>query len=477
MAKNSFMSPDERRQQIQRDAWDAYNGVFPNSLAVRGRTDDNIKVNRCGPIVDKSASALFGKSLKFGWDKSVKKKAVQYIDDTWSQNRQQTTLQKMAIAAGVTGQVMLRLYDVSPSNKLPRIAVLDPANVSIQTKPDDIDTVLSYTITYSSVDQDSGVETKYRQLIINDAAAKNWLIVDQKQDDKGVWNQVNKETWEYEFPPIIDGQNKPAVASRWGKPDLTPDLIQINRDINFILSNMARIIRFHAHPKTVAKGYDPNNVKTAIDGTLVIPNPAGTLELLEMKGDLHSSLEMVDELQSAMDSLSRIPSIALGTIKDIPKGTVSGLALQVLYAPLVEMTQQKQALYGDVLVEVNRRLLVMAGYVSADCTITWPTVVPEDIAADTVVVTAWKALGFVSKKTMLEKLGLDPDVEESNLEDEEPEDDGTPPDGTPPPAGTTPEIPPDPNNPNPANPANPQTAGASGKPNAPMPPGTLPKAA
>src|SRR5450755_2888594 len=54
----------ERKQQMTR-AWKAYRGELADPLKVKaGQPNDNVKSNRCAPIVDKGVSFLFGQPLQ-----------------------------------------------------------------------------------------------------------------------------------------------------------------------------------------------------------------------------------------------------------------------------------------------------------------------------------------------------------------------------------------------------------------------------
>src|SRR5436853_5975145 len=54
----------ERKRQADK-AWDAYKGKLPDPLKVeKNQPNDNVKANRCEPIVNKIGSALFGQVVK-----------------------------------------------------------------------------------------------------------------------------------------------------------------------------------------------------------------------------------------------------------------------------------------------------------------------------------------------------------------------------------------------------------------------------
>src|SRR5258707_13591247 len=110
----------------------------------------------------------------------------------------------------------------------------------------------------------------------------------------------------------------------------------MNNVLNFTMSNISAILYWHAHPKTWGKGFKASQMNVAINEVLVIEAPDGTLQNLEMHSDLASSRNFSADVRSDMDEQSRVPAVALGRLESLPKGNISGVALQLLFQPLLE---------------------------------------------------------------------------------------------------------------------------------------------
>src|SRR5581483_3337211 len=134
------------------------------------------------------------------------------------------------------------------------------------------------------------------------------------------------------WSPVVDAQNLPCPNEFWGIADLEDDSLDLNKAINFAISNINRIIRFHAHPKTWGRGFQSNQLNIAVDETIVLPGEA-SLQNLEMTSDLSSSIRHYEKLREALHEIARIPEVATGVMTSL--GPLSGVALQVLYQPLV----------------------------------------------------------------------------------------------------------------------------------------------
>lgn len=298
LAQASTPQEDQARRAAIQRAWKAYRGDLPKPLKVAdGQPDDNVRSNRCAPIVDKGTSFLFGQVLKIeatdeatdtsepstppvitpptepGHAPKVKKLAKpkpsptqDFLDGLWGDDDDKMTLlSQMAINGGVCGQVFVKLIPPLTGMKYPRIVVLDPSLVRMVTSPDDVSLVLAYIIEYPV-----GGDMQKRQIIARidpdgDALAvgaddidETWTITTYtRKGSFGNWIQVGSvEDWPYRFAPIFTNQNLPNPNEAWGVPDLSDDIIAMNSNLNFIQSNTSRIIKFHAHPKTWAKGVD-----------------------------------------------------------------------------------------------------------------------------------------------------------------------------------------------------------------------------
>ena len=447
---------DLDRKRAMALAWKAYRGEFQDPLKVtRGQPNDNVKSNRCAPIVDKGVSFLFGKVLKIeasdeaqddtdeeesqeppipgqpAKKKPPKPTPIQdYLDGLWGDDDDKMTLlSESGINGGVCGHTFIKLIPPQGQMQYPRLVVLDPELIRPVTDPDDCKLILAFVIEYptsgdmqkrqiiSRIDPDgmAGIAGEYD---LDDTWSINTYIrrTSNAVQQSNPWMLVKSEDWQYPFSPIFQCQNLPNPNETWGKPDLTPDIIDMNRVLNFIQSNTSRILKWHAHPKTWGKGFRASQLSVAVDDTIIIESETGELQNLEMHSDLSSSLNFAATLRADMDEQSRVPAVALGREDALPKGNISGVALQLLFQPLMEKTTTKQRLYGKMIREISRAALVVAGMISLQqyenypIEAHWQNLLPvDDLAA---AQTSQILLGIgVSEATVLQELGYDADAE------------------------------------------------------------------
>jgi hypothetical protein len=260
-----------RTKRLER-AWRAYRGEYPPPLVVRrGQPDDNVRLNKSRVVVDKGVSFLFGKPLTFEIDGSGDERspAERHLDEVWQANRRQTLLQKLALNGAICGHSYIKI--IPPGGKygpnplpVPRLVLLNPAEMTVEWEPSDIDVVTRYRHQYTGLDPQTRQPTIYRQVIEREGAF--WRIADQRASpDQVQFREVNSVPWPYDFPPIVDAQNLPMPHEYYGEADLESDLLDLVESRNRVISNLARIIRFHGHPRLWGRGFGAETIKAGID--------------------------------------------------------------------------------------------------------------------------------------------------------------------------------------------------------------------
>ncbi|MDE2105870.1 MAG: phage portal protein [Patescibacteria group bacterium] len=405
------LNEQARLLRMQR-AWQAYHGDQPRPLRVRqGQPDDNIIANFSRVIVDKGISFLFGKPVSFAIEDEG---AQTYLEQMWNANRQATFLHKLAMHGGICGHAFVKIVPAA-AGAFPRFITLDPQLVHIETDPDDIETTTGYRIEWTGTDA-QGRPLARRQL--HQPKGRGWAIIDQQSPaSSSGWITTGETAWPYPFPAIVDCQNLPCAGEVWGISDLEDDIRGLQGSINFALSNIGRILRFHAHPKTWGSGFQAQQLDVAPDQTIVLPSPDAKLGNLEMASDLGSSLELYRRLREALYEIARVPEVATGMLTNL--GQLSGVALKVMYAPMTEKTTLKRGTYGDLLEELNRRALIIGGQGNySDIQIHWPDLIPGDEMALAQTALLYKQVG-VSDDTLMTRLGFDPEMEKKLTAEEQ----------------------------------------------------------
>jgi hypothetical protein len=424
LSQSPVTQADLDRQREMARAWNAYRGKLPDPLKVEAdQPNDNVKTNRCAPIVNKVTSFLFGQTVKI----EMKGSDQDFMEDLWGdEDESMTRFAKMSINGACFGEVFLKLIPNPKQGQAPRLVILNPQIVRIVSHPDDCELHLAYIIEYpgmaslqkkqiiARVDPEQDLETLGDEDIEDTWTIANYIR--RGQNINAEWIQTSQEDWPYPFAPISAWQNLPNPNEAWGAPDLADDLVQLNIVLNFIQSNLSRIIKFHGHPKTFAVNVQASQIQIAVDETICLPSPDSKLEMLAPMENFSGLLNVIVDLRGSMDEQSRVPAVALGRLHELPRGTIAGVALKLLFQPLLELTLQKQRLYGCGIRDVTRAALCLAGKISVEeyedyeVNLTWPNLLPSDDLAAAQAGLLLEQIG-VSEETVLGELGYDIDDE------------------------------------------------------------------
>jgi hypothetical protein len=364
--------------------------------------DDAIVVNFIGLLVDRSVAMLFGKEPQFDLPGESDAPTQQYIDEIWNANRKMQLLKRSAVYGAETGTCYVKILPDGAVNRdgklIPRLVVLDPATVTMDALPEDIDTIYRYTIAYTITDPVTGKDKTIKQVTEHDAETGYWNITDYVSVNGNKFEVTNEQTWEYDFAPIVHWHNLPDVGSVYGRPDITADLIDLQDKINFVSSNTAKIIKYHAYPKTWARGFQSSGkVVWGVDEMLTTTDANALIQNLEMQSDLSSSLSFIRYLRQALFDVSR--AVDIDSMAD-KLGSLTNFGLRVLYQDALSKLDEKRGLYGEGIIEINHRLLELAGAPDTDGgEVVWQDLLPENDSEIAQAIKTDLELGLVSKQT------------------------------------------------------------------------------
>src|SRR6266568_174276 len=423
---------DRARQKRIALAWQAYNGELdPPLKPMDDGTDDNVLTNRCQAIVDRGVDFLFGKELDIACEKGAPSSAQDFLDTVWGRTEQRIPLlQELGMNGAMAGTAFLRIRpDGTGAYEL---VVIDPSIVFPKTAPQNCNKVLLYCIEYSETEKINGNprEVYYREEIAANypdplpgkpapSKPKSWSIqhwthVSQKgaPPKLGDWEAAGAPiAWNYAFPPIFHCKNLPMPNSPWGKPDLTPDLIGLNKALNRLLSGINATEGLYGEPLLYAVDTGSSTIARKRGQVIELPLPTSKIEAVHIVSEVPAGLAFAADLRSDIDEQSGVPGVATGRISTMPRGNLSGIAIELLHSPITKKTDKKRCLYGELIIDVSQALLVLNGK-SGDIKITlaWQDPLPkDDLQAIQGAVTKLE-LGM-TKTTVLRGLGEDPDEE------------------------------------------------------------------
>ncbi len=398
----------ERRRYIA-NAWKYYRGEHKKPLKVRvDQPDDNVILNLCKRLANSSVAMLVGRGVKFDLQEGATTPAEATLEQFWQANKKQLFLNNLALFGSVTGQPVVQM--VLREGQPPRLINVNPELLTVLWQANDMEKIMAYILRWQVG------RVIYRQdFIAPDTPNGGWLVRELQKESGRQWKIVNETTWPYPWAPLLTWQNLPNPGKFYGLSDL--ESAELNDAINFVASNINRILRFHAHPRTIGTGMRADDVEaTAVDSFWAIPKKDANIFNLEMQSDLQSSMRFLDFLRGAFFSESA--GVDMTVFKD-KIGSVTNFGLRVLFQDAIDRIELKHQTYGEALVELNRRALEVMGAGKENYTVIhWPEALPSDKVELTKLIAMEMEGGLTSKETAAKKLGLDWETEQERLQAE-----------------------------------------------------------
>jgi hypothetical protein len=410
-----FLSGEKATQMKTQQEY--YEGTQKRPLKLKpGQADDNVITNLIRLGVDRANSMLFGAGVEFTVPGGPESAEAKYLESIWMANKKSILLHRLGLDGEIFGTGYIKIMpDALPSPEggeqvLPRLALQKPSLMCIETDPMDIERVLQYLFEVKIGDE---VWREVTRRIGSDEVIE-W---GEKQVDSGwvvemfvsrgrtsAWELINQTPWPLDFPPIIHVQNLPSIHSVYGLSSVG-DVIGLQDDHNFIKSNIKKIIRYHSHPKTWGRGIPSNagmeKVSWGADEMIKIASESGHIANLEMQSDLASSRSFAADLRKEIFDIMRV--VDTETLR-ANAGNLTHFVLQAIYSDALSKNTTRRLLYGDMLQELNRRLLVMKGLDGAN-EVQWGPDLPSDEQTDARLILDDLTAGIVSLETASTKRG------------------------------------------------------------------------
>lgn len=415
-----------------------------------GKPDDNLRSNMIGKIVDQSIYLLLSAGVEFDLPGDEETSEERWLNACWDANKKDVLLKDCAYNAADAGigyikiqpNALIGKYGEQMDAVFPRLINIDPKNVAMDTNPEDFEQVIRYTIEFVTAGPDNKPRRR-REITEHVAAAYDengnaisgeyWKISNWVKDYGKQWELMGTPiVWSdekgipYDFPPIIHWKNLPNPNNIIGRPDILDDVIELQDKRNFNASNINKIIRYHAHPKTYGIDISPlpkskDSLDSSWDPDQMVIFTSGqhpAIANLEMQSDLASSIQFYDMLGKQM--FDQTNTVDLTAFRD-KLGQLTNFSVRVLFQEAIWKMNIKRELFGDMLRELNHRLLVVGEQANTDPgEIVWPdAVLPVNIKEVIEEQKAELEMGIVSKQTISQERGRDYEQEQERISNEQ----------------------------------------------------------
>lgn len=349
-----------------------------------------LKFNFAFPIINLGAGFLAGKPLQ--WKIDDNPDATDAAHAIWDRSGSDGLFLEAAMNCGIQGDIVGVVAQDDDGN--PKIEFVDAAICFPQFARSDCSKLASLDIAYEALD-DNGQRVMIREFY-DQASMEVW------QGD----TMVSRQT--YDRIPVAWIRNISIKGVTYGRSDLQ-GIVDLIEEYDHVASKQTRIIDYYAAPIPVFKGIQPpatgqdKTIKTAY----YLP-PDGDAMFLERKGEQPDVENQLTRMRNAIAEVSQVPAVAFGQA-DSGLTSISGVALQILYGPLINKTQIKMASWGPNLEYLMWVALTASGYnVPLNAVnVNWTSSLPVDGSAEVADATTKVAGDLNAIRTAMANLGVE----------------------------------------------------------------------
>ena len=323
----------------------------------REQGEMQIAVNYYRAFIDYLDRFTFGEGVQFRSPKATEAIVPDRLERVWEiDNDKMRVLFEMAQLGSITGDCFVKVaYEEAWEDSIGRyhpgrvrILPLNSAFAFPEFAPHDRTRLLRFKQKYrfwgTSLEGTRQVFT-YTEILTDDIIEEyvNDELIDSRPNPLG---QI----------PVVHIPNIPVSGSPWGLSD-AHDIIAINRAYNEISTDIADIINYHAAPVTVIVGAKAANLEKGAKKVWGgLPKDAQVFNLEGGGNGIQGALTYLETLKRSMHELMNIPENALG--QTMPVSNTSGVALSIMFQPLMNRYAQKVAQYGSGLERINELILL-----------------------------------------------------------------------------------------------------------------------
>jgi len=404
------------RQQLRIQSYIRHKRLYDGFVI---RADDNgvqqykpLRYNLARPIIHAAASFLAGKEITFIVQDD--EEATKRADQIWTESGGSATFMQNALLGLILGDACI-MPSKPKDEETALFRWLDPSICYPMFDAYDIDKLISLVIAYEVVAPD-GKTQRYRE---EWNKGKITYYLDDTITDTDVYDEEL-----YEGVPAVWIRNYQLKSDIFGRSDLQP-IAELVEQYDHMCEKQSRIIDYYASPNIFIKGVSKKNVEVAKGERTMYFLPAdGDIGFVEWQGTPPAVEEHLNRVRETISEVSEVPQIAFSKMEGVPTN-ISGVALKLLYGPLMSKTERKRQTWGPALERAMQMALLAEGFSETkldSISIEWQNPLPSSEVEAWQIAAEKEAMG-VSKRQILREQGYtEQEVDQFEKEKQEEQD-------------------------------------------------------
>lgn len=346
-----------------------------------------VKFNFNKPVVNLSAGFMAGKAL--AWEVEGDDQATAAAKAIWNRSGSDALLLEAAKAASIYGEIVMMA--TQNDRKQSVIEFISPDICTPTFDGGDYSRLAALEIAYRTLD-DLGRPVTRREFY--DQTQWQAFVDDEEVDGRT-----------YTAMPCVWLRNQCVKGLPFGISDLA-DVVDLVEEYDHLATNQTRIVDYHAAPAIVVKANKGDSDFVKGVNTVFYVGKDGDAHYLEWTGDTPEVENQLTRIRNAIGEVSQVPPVAFGQA-DSGLNQISGVALQILYSPLVSKTHDKRANWTPGMERVMALALQAEGYSvkMEQVNALWPDPLPVDVLGMVTEEVQKVGAGLSSKRSSMQRLG------------------------------------------------------------------------
>lgn len=369
--------------------------------------DDNITINVTKQTVDRTLSFLFPDMPILQLDPNGTSPTEIWLNAAFRYNGGAFFLSSLGHKGALSGHNYVKVLPPVDGSEFPRMVSMNPVVPITFWRADDPGIIVWHELRWTVGKQEM------LQDYIN--MSDHWIISQwQRATGRGAWSRMREDiVWDNTIPPIIAWPHMPDPDSYYGKGEISDNSIMLNDSINRVASDIGKILRYHASPRTIAIGVTSAEIKqSGISKLWTIQNENAKVINLEMQSDLASSTAFLQFLNDMFLAQARVV-IMRGTVKDFQRVTNTGI--RAVFLDMIAKNELLRWTYGTGLQNIAQAVLVLGNKtVGQKPTITWTDPLPSDELEEVNKLDIEQRNGWISPESASKLLGHEWETETLN---------------------------------------------------------------
>ena len=169
-----------------------------------------------------------------------------------------------------------------------------------------------------------------------------WTDAKQTAKSKNIFGKLN----------VVHIPNFIRPKSSFGLSDIE-DVIPLNEEYNLVSNSVRKIVKYQGEPTTLIFGARASTLERGANKVWSNLPTDARVENLELKTDLKAVRDYLNELKANIQFLSDTPKVVFDS-SELSVSNTSGLAMQMMFLPLISKTERRRVAHRKGIQEINR---------------------------------------------------------------------------------------------------------------------------